>query len=201
LFTHTLRYGGPLAAALIVWALDRLIRFIRLIINNNSFSSQYSSNALEAHAEIVTNKLVRLVVRQPSRFHWKPGQTAYLTIPSLTHFPLEAHPFTIGSYDGAQSQNVTPASPFWKELVFLINVRGGVTRKLKQAATQEGNINVLVDGPYGDAHDLRCFSSCTLIAGGSGVSYTVPVLLDIIEWVSYFSMVPDIGRLTDHTRK
>jgi len=42
---------------------------------------------------------------------------------------------------------------------------------------------VLVDGPYGRPPSVNSFSSVVLLAGGSGVSFTLPLLLDIISAV------------------
>ena len=34
-------------------------------------------------------------VTMSRRMGWKPGQLAYLSIPAISAFPFEAHPFTI----------------------------------------------------------------------------------------------------------
>ncbi|OJA15479.1 hypothetical protein AZE42_06345 [Rhizopogon vesiculosus] len=75
------------------------------------------------------------------------------------------------------------SNSLWKELVFLINVQEGFTKKLKKVAARKGQVKVFVDGPYGPSPDLGCFDTSVLVAGGSGVSYTLPVLLNVIERV------------------
>jgi ferric-chelate reductase len=164
----------------------------RIIFSSGLFHSAKQSNGnntklFDAHAEMVGSKLIRLVVPCPAHFSWKPGQTAYLTLPNVSRLPFEAHPFTIASYDApltTTDSNTFASATGVKDLVFLINVRNGMTKRLKEAAVAKKPLSVFVDGPYGDAHDLNCFHSCTLVAGGSGVSYTLPVLLDIIQYVN-----------------
>ncbi|KAG1724741.1 ferric reductase NAD binding domain-containing protein, partial [Suillus lakei] len=69
------------------------------------------------------------------------------------------------------------------ELVFFINVRQGFTARLKDAASTGDKVKIFVDGPYGSSPNLGSYDTSVLVAGGSGVSYTLPVLLDIIEHV------------------
>ncbi|KAG1727437.1 ferric reductase NAD binding domain-containing protein, partial [Suillus lakei] len=75
------------------------------------------------------------------------------------------------------------SAPFWTELVFFINVRQGFTARLKDAASTSDKVKIFVDGPYGSSPNLGSYDTSVLVAGGSGVSYTLPVLLDIIEHV------------------
>jgi hypothetical protein len=115
-------------------------------------------------------------------------------MPSVSTLPFEAHPFTIASFDSsllstasAEDQSsgevLGSSAPFWKELVFFVNVQGGFTKKLKEVAAKKGTVKVFVDGPYGPSPDLGSYDTSVLVAGGSGVSYTLPVFLNIIERV------------------
>jgi len=65
------------------------------------------------------------------------------------------------------SSGVAPSDPksYWKELVFLVNVREGFTKRLGHVAAKKGTIKVFVDGPYGQRNDLAGFDSVVLIAG------------------------------------
>lgn len=187
----------------LIWGLDRLIRFLRLVVFNHSYFGFRSGSTMDATAEVLSDDFVRLRFHRPSYFHWTPGQTAYLIMPSVSRLPFEAHPFTIASFNStlfhaSEEQKPTsekcaeinlaegklgPSAPFWKELVFFINVREGFTARLKDAALRGDKIKVFVDGPYGPSPNLGSYDTSVLIAGGSGVSYTLPVLLDIIERV------------------
>ncbi|EIW75440.1 hypothetical protein CONPUDRAFT_112007 [Coniophora puteana RWD-64-598 SS2] len=186
-----------------IWGLDRLIRVVRLVVFNHSYFGFRSGSNMDATIELLSQEFVRLRFHRPSHFHWKPGQTAYLIMPSVSRLPFESHPFTIASFDSnlfdsiedkdsarssEKSNRMSLAEhalgssmPFWKEVVFFINVREGFTGRLREAALKGEKVKVFIDGPYGPSPDLGSYDTCVLIAGGSGVSYTLPTLLDIIE--------------------
>ncbi|KAJ7168822.1 ferric reductase NAD binding domain-containing protein [Mycena filopes] len=147
----------------------------------------------------------------PVRVRWAPGQVAFLALPAVSRTPWEAHPFTIANVDparfsrapGAASLNSTSEenrfgdekdgrskSNGGKELTFLVRVRGGFTRRLLDAATahvkdagdgEEGGFPALIDGPYCAPPSMAGFATVVLFAGGSGVSFTLPLLLDLIR--------------------
>ncbi|KIK79113.1 hypothetical protein PAXRUDRAFT_162169 [Paxillus rubicundulus Ve08.2h10] len=196
-------YGYWIYPCFAIWGLDRLLRLVRLIVFNHSYFGFHSGATMDATAELLSEDFVRLRCHRPPHFRWTPGQTAYLIMPSVSRLPFEAHPFTIASFDSDLFSSVEQdktfkdtnnqrslakhalgsGAPFWKELVFFINVRGGFTACLKEAALARRKVKVFVDGPYGPSPDLGSYDTSVLIAGGSGVSYTLPTLLDIIEKV------------------
>ncbi|KAG2072169.1 hypothetical protein BDR04DRAFT_1014238 [Suillus decipiens] len=186
----------------VFWAFDRLIRVIRVVVFNHSyFGFKSGTGTMDAATELLSEDVVRLRLRRPPHFHWSPGQTAYLIMPSVSTLPFEAHPFTIASFDSSdllstaktedqsgsgenyETQVLGSNAPFWKELVFLVNVHGGFTKKLKEVAAAKGKVKVFVDGPYGPSPDLGSYDTSVFVAGGSGVSYTLPVFLSVIESV------------------
>ncbi|KAG2151644.1 FAD-binding domain-containing protein [Suillus bovinus] len=179
----------------VFWAFDRFIRAIRLVVFNHSyFGFKSGTGTMDAATELLSEGVVRMRLRRPPHFHWSPGQAAYLIMPSVSTLPFEAHPFTIASFDSSllstapaedrSNRDVTgPSAPFWKELVFLVNVQEGFTKKLKEVAARKETVKVFVDGPYGSSPDLGSYDTSVLVAGGSGVSYTLPVFLNIIERV------------------
>ena len=140
---------------------------------------------MDATVELLSHDFVRLRFHRPSHFHWAPGQTAYLIMPSVSRLPFEAHPFTIASFDSKlfptlneqkpQGEKPTQVSsverdfgssaPFWKEVVFFINVRKGFTARLKEAALKGDKVKVSLDGPYGSCFDLGSYDTSVLIAG------------------------------------
>ncbi|KAH7911651.1 ferric reductase NAD binding domain-containing protein [Hygrophoropsis aurantiaca] len=191
----------------VIWGLDRLVRLIRLVVFNHSYFGLRSGSTLDATPELVSENCVRLRFRRPAHFRWTPGQTAYLIMPGVSRLPFEAHPFTIASFDSKLFDSVDAqeckskvrfepgtgrelaehalgaSTPFWKDVVFFINVRAGFTARLKEAALKGGKVKVFVDGPYGSTPDLGSFDTSILIAGGSGVSYILPTFLNVIEQV------------------
>ncbi|KAF9238223.1 hypothetical protein BU15DRAFT_88459 [Melanogaster broomeanus] len=191
----------------IVWGLDRLIRVARLVVFNHLyFGFKRHSGELDATTELLCDDFVRVRMHRPPHFNWSAGQSAYLIVPSISTLPFEAHPFSIASIDSAlfspdagnprdddvSEKSQGPPSPktmeqrgdaYWKELVFLVNVRGGFTKRLKDAAAQNKTVKVLLDGPYGAAPDLGAYDTAVLISGGTGITYTLPVFLSVIEAV------------------
>ncbi|KAF8838286.1 hypothetical protein BDN67DRAFT_907648 [Paxillus ammoniavirescens] len=193
-------YGYWIYPCFAIWGSDRLLRVVRLIVFNHSYFGFRSGSTMDATAELLSEDFVRLRFHRPPHFHWTPGQAAYLILPSVSRLPFEAHPFTIASFDSDLFNSVAEendesnqrslakhalgsSTPFWKEIVFFINIRGGFTVRLKEAALTGQKLKVFVDGPYGPSPDLGSYDTSVLIAGGSGVSYTLPTLLDIIEKV------------------
>ncbi|KAG8221425.1 hypothetical protein J3R82DRAFT_1613 [Butyriboletus roseoflavus] len=171
------------------WGLDRLMRVARVVVCNHLYCGFSRRASLQdATTELLCDEFVRLRVRRPPHFQWSPGQTAYLIMPSVSTFPLEAHPFSISTIDSAlfypgtrdeYSARNGPAD--WKELVFLINVRGGFTKRLRDFAAQNQTVKLFIDGPYGSAPDMGVYDTSIFIAGGSGITYTLPLFLNMIE--------------------
>ncbi|KAI9573036.1 FAD-binding domain-containing protein [Boletus coccyginus] len=170
----------------IIWAADRLIRTGRLVYFNLAcFGSRQRLGMLVATTELLSDSLVRVRFRRPNNFHWSPGQFAYLIMPSVSRLPFEAHPFSIASVDSALFAPDTKAAedPYGKELVFLIGVKNGFTRRLKDVAARRESVKVYIDGPYGEGVNLDCYNTSLLIAGGTGITFALPALLSIIESV------------------
>ncbi|THU82061.1 hypothetical protein K435DRAFT_934828 [Dendrothele bispora CBS 962.96] len=162
---NTEHYGAYIWPCFLIWGLDRFVRIIRLVTCNHSYFSPLSkSSEMEASTKLITSDLICLTIQRPPHFNWSPGQFAYLVAPGVSLLPFEGHPFTI-------------------ELVFLINVRDGFTKRLHEVATKGETIKVLLDGPYGSRVDVDTFDNIVLVAGGSGVTYTLPILLDTIARV------------------
>lgn len=157
------------------WALDRLMRVARVVVCNHLYCSfNRRARLQDATTELLSDDFVRVRVRRPPHFQWSPGQTAYLIMPSVSTFPLEAHPFSISSIDSAQfhpgardEYSRRDGAAHWKELVFLINVRGGFTKRLKEFAAKNQTVKLFIDGPYGSAPDMAVYDTSIFIAGES----------------------------------
>ncbi|KAJ3014290.1 hypothetical protein NUW54_g1341 [Trametes sanguinea] len=194
------RVGFYVWPSFLIWGLDRAIRFARLVYYNHLyFGFSSASHSLDATVELLSPHFVRLYMQRPSHFRWTPGQTAFLTMPTVSGFPLEAHPFTIASVDERyqlegskvselpgmdKSLGDAPAAdvaPFWNELTFLINVREGFTKRLAAIANEGRKVKVLVDGPYGFSPDLTNDDTVVLVAGGSGVTFTLSTFLGVLS--------------------
>lgn len=194
------------------------MRGIRIVLFNWGYFRGGSHSAkTDAHVDILSSHFLRITLQRSGHMHWLPGQSAYLTIPSVSGFRLEAHPFTISTIniplknvpnttggkedtsDSASSESQDQGEVF-KKLMFLIRVRSGFTERLLKAAGHSPTMKVVLDGPYSSPPLLRGFEMVILIAGsfitqhpykrslinfagGSGVAFTLPLLLDIIKYV------------------
>ncbi|KAG9309630.1 putative iron reductase [Chiua virens] len=175
----------------VIWAVDRLIRTSRLVyLNFAYFGSNQKPGILDATTELLSVNLVRVRVRRPSNFRWSAGQFAYLIMPSVSRLPFEAHPFSIASVDSllfCPDAKVAEDLADGKELVFLIGVKNGFTNRLKHMAAQGERVKVYIDGPYGEGVNLGCYNTSLIIAGGTGITFALPALLNVIEFLNWIS--------------
>jgi predicted ferric reductase len=148
---------------MVIWGLERFLRLVRLVVYNlayfNPFRSE-SADGLDATVDVLSEQVLRVTARRPSYFHWRPGQTAFLSFPSVTSFPFQSHPFTIATIDEADS-----TSSGEKKLVFLFRVRNGFTKKLMHVASPDKTYKVFINGPYGSPPMLVGYETVILIAG------------------------------------
>ena len=93
----------------------------------------------------------------------------------------EVHPFTIASVSQSGEEG----------MVLMCKRSGGWTNKLyevaKRGAYTEGGVgrevNVVVEGPYGGpGHTVySSFSAAVFIVGGSGITYALSVIQDLVQ--------------------
>ncbi|RDB30770.1 putative ferric reductase transmembrane component [Hypsizygus marmoreus] len=179
--------GHYIWPSFLIWGLDRFLRAARMVaFNYGYFGGDTTEHS--AHIEVLSPHFLRITLRRPRHLHWRAGQCAYLTVPSVSANPFEAHPFTISTIDTAHLPNGTPvdeklevSTPASRKLAFLVRVRSGFTRRLFDAAGKDGEMKVIFDGPYSSPPRLERFETIILIAGGSGVAFTLPLLLDSID--------------------
>ncbi|GJJ08730.1 hypothetical protein Clacol_002949 [Clathrus columnatus] len=171
----------------VFWALDRTMRFARTVLNYIR-SRCYSRNT---NGEIDTIRLVSgsvVLITLHRKMDWKAGQNVFLTIPAVSRSPFEAHPFTIATIpDPPINKDLKEGADYnEKELWFIIRAKDGFTRRLVQWATQSQATAprlpiTFVDGPYGNPPDVDAFKNVILIAGGTGVSFTLPLFQNIVK--------------------
>jgi NAD(P)H-flavin reductase len=128
-----------------------------------------TSNALVSE---LADKAVCVQVAVPTtKGRWRPGQHIFLRF--LTISPLQSHPFTIASIeeDGG--------------VALIIKQRSGLTKALYNKVSQLEkplSTRVLIDGPYGGpTRDPGAFDTVVLVAGGAGVTFTIPILKDLVQ--------------------
>ncbi|KAJ7686023.1 ferric reductase NAD binding domain-containing protein [Mycena rosella] len=117
--------------------------------------------------------LLRIPAPGRGRLAWAPGQHLFLRVAGLgAAHALTSHPFTIASVhaDGA--------------VQLVLRVNSGLTRAIVRAvdaaavgAGAAWATRVVVDGPYGGVRTaLAGYDRVYLLAGGSGATFTLPLL-------------------------
>jgi ferric-chelate reductase len=191
---HMPREKGYLIATIGLWVTDRFIRWTRILFYNSLWRCGRSSCTEMATLRLLSHDTTRLEVLKPDFAPWKAGAYAYVSTPGTPWWP-QSHPFTIASRPSRlhinHSSEATKGGGGGGDilrpqanLIFLIRARNGWTRKLHSLAqnTVSPNIPVIIDGPYDGAPELhKCFDTVLLFAGGAGISWTLPILVDLVE--------------------
>ena len=139
-----------------VFLLDRIIRGIKyLIFPGRATITAYGETA------------AKIRIRGSRLKWWKPGQYVLVSLPGVRFG--QSHPATIVS---------TPSSHNG-EIVLIMRCQKGFSNKLLDHADARDYLT-FIDGPYGGSHsDFAAFDSTILIAGSTGVTFTLPILLDL----------------------
>lgn len=153
-------YGWP---SMVMWGLERFLRLVRLVVYNFSYFNPFgpkSTKTQDATVDVLTESVLRVTMHRPSYFHWRPGQSVFLSFPSVNAYPLQAHPFTIATIDEAGA-----TSSGEKKLVFIFRVRNGFTKKLMHVASPDATYKVFINGPYSSPPLLVGYNTVIFIAG------------------------------------
>ena len=155
-----------LYAAIAIWAFDRFVRIIRLIVLNISWVK--GRVARTAQLQVVGPDASKAYVNLGYNFNFKPGQ--YVFVYFLRFNFWESHPFTVAAYD-IDKETAQP------KLTLLFRTHNGVTRKI-QRYLDAGHQNVacLVEGPYGRHLPVEQYDNVLLLAGGVGITAILPYL-------------------------
>ncbi|KAH7028965.1 ferric-chelate reductase [Microdochium trichocladiopsis] len=196
LYGHWDKLSCFLIPALLLWGLDRLVRLARTALVHHQFVSASSSLSLgfrPAQAEMTLfpdaehGDVVRLDF-QFSQDPWAVGQHFYLCFPACSIW--QSHPFTPLSLPRLDQAGTVTHS-------YIIRAKAGETRKLAQlAAAQQENDKkaaqheetptnnttpVVLSGSYGESITATLTPDINVlcIAGGTGITYVLPVLLEL----------------------
>ncbi|KAF2212198.1 hypothetical protein CERZMDRAFT_67873 [Cercospora zeae-maydis SCOH1-5] len=101
---------------------------------------------------------------------WEPGQHFYLTFPSLSIW--QAHPYTVSSLPDARRRV--------QHHTYLLRVRNGQTKQLAELG-HGAKIPVILSGPYGKAFPSYEAQHVLAVAGGTGVTFTWPIVMEALK--------------------
>ncbi|KAK8854583.1 hypothetical protein IAR55_003322 [Kwoniella newhampshirensis] len=176
-----------------LWAADRLLRVARLVVLNKLWiRPSLSPSSIHSTASLTLLTPSTLLVRftQPSpHLKWSAGQHFYIVMPGISRLPWESHPFTASTIAKHPERGAEAG-----ELAFIVRVRDGFTKRMKDqvenARKEKGlgldekfevDVKAAVDGPYGVKANLRGYDGILIFAGGSGVSFALAHLLEVLR--------------------
>jgi ferric-chelate reductase len=164
-----------------LYAFDRTVRTVLMVYRNLSIFHKQSKGMLscKAHLTALPGHTTRITIENPPLQSWSPGQHVFLSFPTIS--PLQSHPFTIAS---------SPSSPT-ADLSFVVRAHKGFSRRLYNKSrsllpttsipSQEKTFPVFLDGPYGRPPNFLQYDTLILIAGSTGATFTIPILLNVLQ--------------------
>ena len=175
------RYNVYMAIAFV--ALDRIVRVFAVLWRNthtkasskSPTSTTRSALGFQASARKSSDDHIHVTIERVD-FKWKAGQHIYISIPSLA--PVENHPFTIVNIPEMNDSHTE------QNLELYIKVRQGITKKLAKRCdtfASEFQFRAFLSGPWGQPPSIDRFESLILLATGSGVSFTLPILSKAVQ--------------------
>ncbi|KAF2114521.1 ferric reductase like transmembrane component-domain-containing protein [Lophiotrema nucula] len=173
-----------------LWAIERTVRLVRLFMRN------VGNGGTKADVEVLPGDALRVTVRMARPWRFRPGQHAYLYMPSVGLWTN--HPFSLAWSDEEEDLNISSMVTDEKGLPmnrqdilekhktsmsFIVRRRTGFTEKLYKkadlSAAGKFTTTAFVEGPYG-GEDLSSYGTVMLWAAGIGITHQVPHVRDIV---------------------
>ncbi|KAJ8126855.1 hypothetical protein O1611_g6782 [Lasiodiplodia mahajangana] len=173
-----------LLPSLLIWFLDRGARLLRTALIHYQYLSDGSMGFRSAPASSTHfqdsehGDVVRMDVTQ-NHDPWKIGQHFYLCFTESSIW--QSHPFTPLNLPQIRNGSVAHS--------YIFRAKKGETRKVtdlalrKLAQSPNATTPVILTGPYGEsiAETLTPEDNVLCVAGGTGITYVLPVLLDLVQ--------------------
>ncbi|KAJ5916358.1 hypothetical protein N7504_000373 [Penicillium tannophilum] len=174
---HSQKY---LLTAMILWALERVVRIVVLIYRN------FGPNSTTANVEVLHGDAIRITLRLARPWTFQPGQHLYLYIPAVGWWT--SHPFSIAWSEDTFSDECLPSSEDdllghrQSTISLIVQRRAGLTDRLFRN-TSKGSITyrALTEGPYGNIHSLNSYGTVLLFAGGLGIAHQISFVLHLVS--------------------
>lgn len=174
-----------LYACMAIWFVERFARVGRVMYRN------VGQGGTKALVEALPGNAVRVTVDLARPWMFKPGQHAYLYMPSIGLWT--SHPFSIAWSQEAERPDEKKGLAMSRQdilamqktsMSFVIRARTGFTAKLykKAEAAPEGRFSTtcFAEGPYGGQNKMHSYGTVMLIAGGVGITHQVPHVRDLV---------------------
>ncbi|KAI2608780.1 ferric reductase like transmembrane component-domain-containing protein [Hypoxylon fragiforme] len=173
-----------LIPGLIIWGLDRGIRFTRSALIHYQYLPSGSMGFKAAQASLTYfpdadhGDVVRMDFQQPQDA-WSIGKHFYLCFTECSIW--QSHPFTPLNLPKVQDGVVSHS--------YILRAKKGETKNIaalaakKLAAAPSATTPVILSGPYGEliVEHLTPDVNVLCVAGGTGITYVLPVLLSLAE--------------------
>ncbi|KAI1138471.1 ferric reductase NAD binding domain-containing protein [Hypoxylon sp. FL0543] len=169
---------------LAIWALDRVIRLLRSALIHYQYLPNGSMGFRAAHASLTHfpdeehGDVVRLDFSYPQD-PWKVGQHFYLCFAECSIW--QSHPFTPLNLPKVQDGLVSHS--------YIFRAKQGETKKVAALAVKKltsapsATTPLILSGSYGESivKHLTPDVNVLCVAGGTGITYVLPVLLSMVE--------------------
>ncbi|KAI1774345.1 ferric reductase NAD binding domain-containing protein [Hypoxylon cercidicola] len=169
---------------LAIWALDRGIRLLRTALIHYQYLPDGSMGFKAAHASLTHfpdsehGDVVRMDFKHPQD-PWKVGQHFYLCFAESSVW--QSHPFTPLNLPKVQDGLVSHS--------YIFRAKKGETKKVaalaekKLSAAPSATTPLILSGCYGEStvDHLTPDVNILCVAGGTGITYVLPVLLGLAE--------------------
>ncbi|GAA5916010.1 hypothetical protein JCM6882_003496 [Rhodosporidiobolus microsporus] len=188
---HIPRLGPYLIAAAVIYMADRLVRLANSIYWM-AFRTVSHGVGPSARVEVISKDAIKIFVKTAQK--WSPGSHVYLHCPT---FEAGGHPFSVASNYLPVSHLDNDPPPKNATMVLAIRVHTGLTAKLYQhvlegtealayASSDAKNLSMplfpaFTEGPYGHRFLVHHYESVLLFTGGSGVTFAMPHMLDLVR--------------------
>ncbi|KAI0117835.1 ferric reductase like transmembrane component-domain-containing protein [Nemania sp. FL0031] len=173
-----------LLPSLLIWFLDRGVRLLRTALIHYQYLSDGSMGFRSTPASLTHfhdaehGDVVRMDFEQ-THDPWKIGQHFYLCFAESSIW--QSHPFTPLNLPQIRNGSVVHS--------YIFRAKKGETKKVtdlalrKLAKSPTATTPVILTGPYGEsiAETLAPEDNVLCVAGGTGITYVLPVLLDLIQ--------------------
>ncbi|KAH9901765.1 ferric reductase like transmembrane component-domain-containing protein [Xylariomycetidae sp. FL2044] len=170
--------------SLVIWLLDRAVRLVRTALIHHQYLPDGSMGFKAAPASLVHfpdaehGDVVRMDFSQPHDA-WKVGQHFYLCFAECSIW--QSHPFTPLNLPKVENGVV--------EHSYIFRAKKGETKKVadltvrKLSTSSTATTPLILSGPYGESilDHLMPDANVLCVAGGTGITYVLPVLMSIIQ--------------------
>lgn len=175
LYHHIKKLGWNwlLYTSLLIWAVEYLMRLSKIIASGGVLNAKCIG--IGDCPELNGYHTLKLYISHSK--WWRPYPGCYVFIYILTpDLFWQRHPITVLQ---------DPDDPTNSDVVLLIKVKNGMTKRLSELVAANGKhtllVPVLLEGPYGRSISLKRYDKSLFVAGGMGITPVYTLALDTVK--------------------